>query len=276
MVCLPILVIILAVMLVLVASDCSDTQDKSLLMERAAIDTATEPAPIVKAGAAVGTGAVLNASDLPYEIGAKLVFAANSTRSPAKVDFDLEGPWDLTKGPDTLTLTMVPVDKPEAPYADQFPDATVVVRSSWEPALVEDKYIFEDLGSETWLSFGNSGADRLVVFSRPSHALIFPAAVGDQWVDNYQQTEDGRVTDIRAENRIVAYNSLEVPAGRFDAFLLQTRVTATSSNDSISTWDYVWLVPGVGRAAEIVSLPGEKDEVFGKAYSVYRLQAYNA
>ncbi|HDY69623.1 MAG TPA: hypothetical protein ENH54_01650 [Actinobacteria bacterium] len=275
-VCLPVLVILLSIMLVLVVSDCGSTQDESHLMDRALIDTVAQPAPLVNAGAAVGSGAVLNAASLPFEVGAKLVFAANSTGSPARVDFDLEGPWDLTRGPSALTLTMAPVDKSDAPHADRFPDATMVVRSSWKPALVEDKYIFQDLDAESWLSYGNAGADRLVVFSQPSHALIFPAAVGDRWVDIYQQTEDGRVTDIRAENRIVAYNTLEVPAGRFDAFLLQTRVTATSDNDSVSTWDYVWLVPGIGRAAEIVSLPGEKDEVFGKAFSVYRLQDYNA
>jgi hypothetical protein len=274
-VCLPTLIIALSLMMVLLVSDCGNSSAEAVLPAKAQIDTIAD-ASILSAGAAIESGELLTADDLRTRPGSSLVFAANSTRSPVRVDFDLEGPWDLSRGPDTLTLTLEQVDTASAPGDEYFKGAGFAVRSSWDPPLIEEKYIFEKDTGRTLLVFGESGEARHTVYSQPSRALILPAAVGDQWLDSYQKTGDGETVTISAENRIVSYNTLEVPAGEFDAFLLQTRVTATNEDgDSTTTWDYVWLVPGVGRAAEIISMPGEKEEVFKNAWAVYRLLSQN-
>ncbi len=229
--------------------------------------------PIVEVGAGPVEAETLTAGDLALDEGSISIFYSNSTRSDVQVSFDLEGPWDFTEGPDAFTLTMENVNAADAPFAEDFPDAAVAVYSSWTPALIEPMYSFQNVDSGAWRAFGDASETRIVSFSGPSRVLLFPARVGDEWTDTYTRTEDDEETEIVAENRIVSYNRLEVPAGEYDAFLLQTRITATSNRKSVTTWDYTWIVPGIGRAAEIVSMPDEEDEVFDRAYSFYRLES---
>ncbi len=218
----------------------------------------------------------LAAGDLGLEPGAVSVFYSNSTSTPVNVDFALDGPWDFTHGPKQFKLTLSVVEADSAPQAEYFPDADVAVRASWEPPLIEEKYIFQQVAADAWLAYGSAGLQRVTAFTTPSTAMPLPAAVGDEWDDDYQVEENGNVVDVHAHNRLVAFNTLSVPAGDFDAFLLQIRVTSTNGQSSTTSWDYVWLVPGIGRAAEIVSETGEKDELFDRAYAFYRLEKHTA
>lgn len=226
----------------------------------------------VEAGAQV-VGSI-NADDLPLEPGMEYIFASNLPGREADVDFTLEGPWDFSDGPEQLTFTMSTVNIDNAPQSDYFNDASVAVYSVWPAPINDSKYSFQSLDEDSWQVYGNSGETGLELLNGPSRAMVFPASVGDTWVDNYQQVEAGRTVNIRAENRIISFNTLDVPAGTFDAYLLQIKVNSTSNNMSELTWDYVWLAPGIGRAAEIISLPGETEEIFDRAYAFYRLEQY--
>lgn len=265
-------VILLASMLVLLAwlaAGCGSTEEASSTPDQ------IDAEPLVELGAAPVVVDGLTAADLTLEDGTVAIFSANSTRAGADVSFDLEGPWDFSDGSDAFTMTMETLAASDAPFSDDFPDASIVVYSSWEPALVEAKYSFQDLDDNAWRAYGEANENSVVTFSGPSRALLFPARVGDQWTDTYEKVEGDVVTGIVAENRIVSLNTLAVPAGEFDAFLLQSRITATRDRQSVTTWDYTWLVPGIGRAAEIVSLPDEKEAVFERAYIFYRLESHS-
>lgn len=228
----------------------------------------------------VGAGAALvnslTAADLPLDPGMEYTFNANSPGSPTDVGFDLIGPWDFADGPEQLILTMRTLESDNAPAAQYFSDATVAIYSTWSRGQIQPSYSFQSLDSDSWLAYGSSGDSGVALYESPSRALIFPASVGDSWVDKYQQEESGRSVNITAENRIVAFNTLTVPAGTFDAYLLQIKVTNYGGSKPVVTWDYVWLSPGIGRTAEIISLPAEENDVFDRAYAFYRLEQYGS
>lgn len=229
------------------------------------------------AGAAVdGSTDAFTAADLPIEAGRELEFAANRPGATTQVVFDLEGPWKFVHGSEQATLTVSMEPRDSGFSSESFTDAQVVTRSSWSPApdLVEDNFQSKD--DNAWTAYGRTDEDgRIVSFTNASRAMVFPMSVGDSWVDSYTEVENGRSTDVTAENTVVAKNRLTVPAGSFDAFLLQTRVTAKPRSRPVTTtWDYTWFVPGIGRAAEIISLPDEKREIFGTASAFYLLKSY--
>lgn len=227
-------------------------------------------------GAAGATGAdAFTAADLPVAAGGELVFSANTPGTTTTVIFDLEGPWNFIFGAKeaTLTVSMQPAETGFS--ADSFPEAEVVARSSWSPSPELVEYNFQSKDDNSWTAYGRSDEDgRIVSFINPSRAMIFPMSVGDSWVDRYTEVVDGRSTEVTAENTVLAKNLLTVPAGSFDAYLLQTRVTAKpAGRQTTTTLDYTWFVPGIGRAAEIISLPDEKSEIFETASAFYRLES---
>ncbi|MHB1464869.1 MAG: hypothetical protein ACYCXU_07125 [Thermoleophilia bacterium] len=241
-------------------------------------DSGSQPAAstaTVAAGAALSSQPSLSASDLSLDAGQTSVFLANASGVPAKVNFTLEGPWDLSDGPADAALTISMVSKNSAPGSEHFPDATVAARLSWNPARGPDEFNFETLGNDAWQSFGKSGGQGLVLYSLPADALEFPATVGSNWSSVYSRTGTGASVGVIESSKIVGYGKLTVPAGTFDAFLLQTRVAVDSGAPaSTVTWDYIWFVPGVGRAAEIISQGDEQNPLFTSAYAVYRLKSY--
>lgn len=223
-----------------------------------------------------GNSNAFTAADLPIEAGRQLQFVSNRPGTTTSVRFDLEGPWKFGSGATeaTLTVSMEPVESGFS--SGSFPDAQVAARSSWSPAPDLVEYNFQSVDDNAWTAYGRTDEDgRLVVFSGASRAIVFPMAVGDSWVDSYTEVENSRSTSITAENAVVAENRLTVPAGSFNAFLLQTKVIARQNGrPETITMDYTWFVPGIGRAAEIISLPDEKRETFGTASAFYRLKSY--
>lgn len=229
----------------------------------------------VELAASVVAEDVITADELPTGAGTRLQYVANVPGVPAEVSFSLNGPWNFNSGPAASMFTIAIADKATAAAQDQFPDATIAALSAFTPDTGLAEYNFQSKDESAWLSYGRYRSDgSLRTYSTSVRALIFPAAVGSSWKETYSQTEAGITTDIIAENVIVSKNRLTVPAGTYEALLLQTRVTASSAGQSVATWDYIWFVPGIGRAAEIISLPGEQNEVFDKASALYRLDSF--
>ena len=237
----------------------------------------------LEAGAQVSTGqtatasgdSVFSGTGLPIVPGRQLVYDSNIPGTPATVSFDLNGPWRFASGPVEATLTVAMVAKDRAPDQRQFGDASVAAATSWNSAAAAE-YNFQSRDETSWYSYGRSFTDGrpTVTYSSRSRALVFPMSAGDSWVDVYTERQNGRIADVTAENRVLSRNELTVPAGTFNAWLLQTRVTSRSAGATTTTTDYSWFVPGVGRAAEIISQPGERDDQFSTAKAFYRLKSY--
>ncbi|MHB9111435.1 MAG: hypothetical protein ACYC4D_02250 [Thermoleophilia bacterium] len=258
------------------STDYGSAPEEELSLEAGAEVSVSDEEAGAAGSALVGDTDAFTAADLPVEAGRELVFSANTPGTTTMVIFDLEGPWKLIDGDGqaTLTVSMEPVESGFS--AGSFPEAQVVARSSWSPSPDLVEYNFQGKDDNSWMAYGRSDEDgRIVSYTNPSRAMIFPTSVGDSWVDSYTEVVDGRSTDVTAENTVLARNGLTVPAGSFDAFLLQTKVTAKPRGRQTTTiLDYTWFVPGVGRAAEIISLPDEKRETFDTASAFYRLESY--
>jgi hypothetical protein len=253
--------------LLLVLAGCNNDQSYLPQVEQGQTTT-------IEAGASTQSQPVLTAADLPFSTGTKLVFWANEPGVPAKVDFNLEGPWDFSTGPTFSTLQISFIPKDTAPNYNFFPEADIAARLSWEPPPSGDEYIFQSLDAASWRSYGKSDSQGATIYSMPSQALLFPAGVGKNWVSAYTRNQHGSNLEVLESCQIVSFNKLTVPAGTFDAFLIQVRVAAKSGENSTINWDYIWIVPGLGRAAEIVSQAGEEDPLFNTAYAVYRLKSF--
>ena len=223
---------------------------------------------------AVDSEGITNA-DLPADVGNRKRYAANKPGTAGDISFNLDGPWDFSDGPDSLTLTLALILKMTAPGEGQFPEATMAAKSSWEPRTGEIEYSFQEITDEAWLSYGHTGRNEsMSTYSTPSRLLVFPATVDRSWVDVYERSENNEVAEIIAENEVIAFNRLTVPEGTFSAYLLQRKIPTVTNKSSSLTWNYLWIVPGIGMAAEVVSLPDERQEVFDNAYSFYRLKEY--
>jgi len=235
-------------------------------------------------GAALQSGAetggaqsdgTLDAADMPLRAGVQLVYDANTPGTPASVDFDIAGPWDFSNGPAQATLTVDITAAGDAPAGEDFPEAAVAAAASWAPATALPEYNFQSIDAGVWRIYGRSFTDgNSTLYTPPSQALIFPLSVGDSWTDSYTEAGAGKPVEVAAENVVLARNQLTVPAGTFDAWLLRTRVSSVSAGATVSTIDYSWFVPGIGRAAEIISQPGERRDEFTTARSFYRLTSF--
>lgn len=266
---LPAVAVILLALAAILLSGCGNREAGLVtVQEQGAQETAT-------ADESDADSEAITSDDLPADVGNRKEYAANKPGTTADVSFDLDGPWDFSDGPDSLTLTLALISKDTAPGEEQFSEATIAARSSWEPRTGEIEYSFQEINNQAWLSYGHSGRNEsMATYSSPSRILVFPASVGKSWVDVYERPENGEVAEIVAENEVVAYGRLTVPAGSFSAYLLQRKITTVTGRSSSATWNYLWIVPGVGMAAEVVSMPDERLEVFKKAYSFYRLKEY--
>ncbi len=226
--------------------------------------------------AAVQSGDAFRASDLPIDEGLRLEYAANPSGTSTPVSFTLKGPWKFTSSPEDATMIVAVSSKKGVPSEKEFPDAAIAAGTSWIAGASGNEYVYEGRDDTAWLSYGRVTADgRIITYTSPSKALVFPLTVGDKWNDSYSEETGSQTTVVVAENEVLSRNQLTVPAGTFDAWLVQTKVTAKSRTTSASTIDYSWYVPGIGRAAEIISLPGEKHTPFKTAQAFYRLKNHN-
>lgn len=266
---LPAVAVILITLAAIMFSGCSGREAGPItVQEQGEQDTAPADEPDADSE-------IISSADLPADVGNRKEYAANKPGTAVDVSFDLDGPWDFSDGTDSMTLTLALISKETAPGEEQFPEATIAARSSWEPRTGEIEYSFQEINDQAWLSYGHSGRyEIMTTYSSPSRLLVFPASVGKSWVDVYERPENGEVAEIVAENKVIAYSTLTVPAGSFSTHLLQRKITTVTGRSSSVTWNYLWIVPGIGMAAEVVSMPDERLEVFKKAHSFYRLKEY--
>lgn len=223
----------------------------------------------------VPAGPTLFAGELPVSPGTSLTYAVNDPGSTARVDFNLEGPWSFDDNETGAILRTTYLDPAEAPLADAFTGATSVVLYEWESAAAPDEYIYQALDESSLKVFGRSDESAVkVMLEGTSRMLLFPMSTGNTWQDSYVEVSGDEQRDVSATSTVLAYDEIDLPAGTYDAFLLQTRVVAVEDDGATDVIVYTWFTPGIGRVAEIVSLPGEEDEVFTVAAAFFRLAAF--
>ncbi len=244
-------------------------------------DSGAGASTVMQGASATVTDASYSSADLPLADGTLLQYASNRAGAAVQVYFDLEGPWKFTSGPQETTLKVATARIDTAPQQQEFPNASVSTYSYWASASSSirsasgSEYLFQGKDDSAWTIYGRVTADgRAITYSNPSKALAFPLTAGESWTDSYTETDDNGKTDVIAENTVLARNRLTVPAGSFDAWLLQTKISSKTRGETITSIDYSWFVPGIGRAAEIISLPGERNPNFSSARAFYRLKSY--
>jgi len=73
-----------------------------------------------------------------------------------------------------------------------------------------------------------------VTFNPPLRNIRFPVAVGDEWEDSVSiESSDGKRNAIKLRTRVIAYESVEVPAGSFMAY---RAVSSTGANTIFEGW----------------------------------------
>lgn len=221
-------------------------------------------------------GPIFTADDLPVATGTRHEFSVNTPGTETPVEFDLEGPWDFDIGVTAATMTTEYIDIDDGPLDDELPEATLVSRYEWENSVAPTEYIYQSLETTSWNIFGRADDDGLTLeLANNAHALLLPLSVGYSWQDNYIELDDEIEREIVTTNTVLSFNEISVPAGSYDAFLVQTTVNAGDSGDATSVTVYTWFAPGIGRVAEIVSLADETEAVFDTAESFYRLADFS-
>jgi hypothetical protein len=99
--------------------------------------------------------------------------------------------------------------------------------------------------------------------------------VGDSWQDNYTEADNDTRLDVSTTNTVLSFSEITLPAGTYDAFLVQSLVVADSADGTATTTVYTWFTPDIGRVAEIVSMTDETEEVFDTAAAFYRLNDFS-
>lgn len=244
--------------------------------KQAQVNTVLDSGAIeIEQGLVASVADALSSGELPVGTGTTLTYLASNPGSEASVRFDLEGPWDLANGPEAAVLTTEYLDFDGGPLDGELPGADLVVRYHWSSGAIPDEYLYESLAADAWRVYGRADSSGLrIELEGNSSALLLPLTVGSSWTDSYTSVGNERESAVTAENTVLAFNEIEVPAGTYDAFLLQTRITEQRTPETVTAIVYTWFAPGVGRVAEIVSLPGEDDDVFSTAAAYYRLSAF--
>jgi hypothetical protein len=113
-----------------------------------------------------------------------------------------------------------------------------------------EKYVFKIGKSDrtSYIYYTSKIKGTLTGYRNP--VLDFPLTVGKQWDHKYQRESEvgGPRTDIiRASHKVVAYESVTVPAGTFQAFKINVVCEAADSRGIITNPEkiYFWYAPEV-------------------------------
>lgn len=101
------------------------------------------------------------------------------------------------------------------------------------------------------------------------HHLAFPLSVGKQWKGEYGwKRDDGAAGTIKAEYAVTALETVEVPAGKFDAYRIEAQGWWSRENRSGKITETYWYAPATKR---IVRLDYQDFRPSGGAYNRVRL-----
>jgi hypothetical protein len=114
----------------------------------------------------------------------------------------------------------------------------------------KDKYVFKIGKSDrtSYIYFTSKIKGTLTGYRNP--IIDFPITVGKKWDHKYKRESQvgGKKTDIiRASHKVVAYESVTVPAGTFQAFKINVVCEAADSRRMITNPEkiYFWYAPEV-------------------------------
>lgn len=241
---------------------------------------------LIGSGCSLFTKSELTAEDIPLKEGTKYETYANDPgKTPnVRVSFNLEGPWDFSKGPTDIVMKSVIIKKNKTADAKQFPEAKLaekILPSSLTARFTV--YNFTTLSDQALLLYGQSSAPGVPEFKprkydRPERLLKFPLKVGTRWSDTFQVAGEPP-TMVTADKKVISQGTVVLPAGTFrDCFLIQIKRTSRRPLEGKELESkqiiYVWWAPGVGPVAWIIGPSDGIEEKFNQADYFFRLKSY--
>jgi hypothetical protein len=195
-----------------------------------------------------------------------------------RVYFDLGGPWYFNMTTPYKYIEEV-IGIHEAPDAAHFPQATYAVRylviGSGGARIWGTSYRSNDATEMAWKTWGSTieyfptgeqYSRKEIVRLRSPHdkktpvsqtIASFPMSLGQTGsVDAvYAEGDWGNQVSGSATYEVVAEGKLTLPAGTYDALLVEYRWTSPLNGKQFTQFEYVWFVPGIGAAVDVQSLP---------------------
>jgi hypothetical protein len=105
-------------------------------------------------------------------------------------------------------------------------------------------------------------------YDPPYPALPFPLAAGKTWQAYVKATDPatGRVNRVRIDGQVLGWERVKVPAGEFDALVVQRKVYAGNADyflgeEQITEID--WYAPSLGGIVKHASQSGHRDQRLG-------------
>ena len=208
------------------------------------------------------------------------------------VYFGLEGPWYFNMTTPFKHIETV-VGIHEAPDASQFPQATYAISylfiASGGHRIEGYEYCSNDATQKKWLEWGYTiqytvmgdvyPTKEVITYKNPMDKktlepitkVTFPLAVGDSGSISPEYGDTGIEASNAGMFEVVAEGKITVPAGTFDALLIEYDMTP-SAEFSATELQYAWWVSGVGVVAAAQSLPNELGPLFEEATDLVVLE----
>jgi hypothetical protein len=225
----------------------------------------------------------------PGQLLSSHYYTVEATSSINPVYFDLKGPWYLwMTTPFKIREEIIGIH--EAPDAAEFPQATYAVRDlvicSGGHRYISTSYMSNDAGAKTWLMWGEvdefiiPGDEQVTKYvakvvspadkKTPSPYVVmrFPMSVGTSSNIESVYIPGLGMTDTGTLN-VVAEGKVTVPAGTFDALLVQRTVNLSQSGVNAKRIEYLWMVKDIGPVAMAKSLPNVIGPTFDEATGYY-------
>ena len=231
---------------------------------------------------------VIPAEARPSTVGTSWQMYRNASSGVA-VDVGSAGPsqrWDLRDGPEEVISTTTVVALEETPFAIQVlgkADGAWVETEISEAETLKTEYTyFRRTSSETVLIAVVTEGSWFILFEPGLAVLTFPLVFGHRWSSQSMYTRStlgGYVASIVRswilyDLVVDGWGTVEVPAGEYACLRLRrsARYNIPGRGEQ-SGIRYQWIAPGIGTVASVLSLPGEENLEFTRAFTVSRLRS---
>lgn len=237
----------LAMLMAIAMTGCSSAGEKRTTLSGGKADAS--PAP------------TLTKSNLPTAVGTRWNIVRKDVEG-SPLSLDVKGPWKIEPGADWEVEDYQIVDPKTVPGIDKFKDYTYVLRVMDEE---NPTYYYPRTLTDDWvIALGrieSMGDDVQTEVDEPANFWPLRIQVGQK----YTVMKSDQAETVA---EVLARNSVEVPAGKFDnGYLVRFRTTLADRSKKPDEYYYIF-APDVGMVAYFNRLVGTEDAGFTAAGSI--------